>query len=212
MKINAVLFDLDGVVVDTEPLYTEYWNMEGVKYGYGEGLGYKVKAWTVPNLIESFFPNISEESKNKILLDAKNFDKTIDVPLMPHVKSFIEILFEKNYKIGLVTSSTLLKARRALEDNALMKYFSCIVSSEDVLRGKPDPQCYLLGAERLGAIPEECAVMEDSVSGIKAAFAAGMRVIGIAGTLSEKDLHSLNLAHAIISGFENLNAALATLK
>lgn len=211
MKINTVLFDLDGVLIDTEHLYTEYWNNVGKKYGMSDDFGMKVKGRIVQNIIDNELAHISSDDAKWLRKDVIKFDENIKLAPMKGVKEFVKMLYDNNFKIGLFTSSPPSKAKRALEELDVIDFFGAMVSSGDIKNGKPDPEGYLLAAKRLNSKPEECVVIEDSIMGIRSGRAAGMRVIGISSTLPAEELRELKLAYEIIPGLENPESVLKLL-
>lgn len=182
-QVKAALFDFDGTIADTEPLYDIFWNRVAEEYHIGiENFASKIKGTIMPNIMEKYFSNYPEEVRQKILDDSKAFEEKIDFPLIPGVMEFIHALKEEGFKLALVTSSEDRKMKRAFEVLSLDGIFDVVITADRITRGKPNPMCYQLAAADLHLRPEECIVFEDAFTGIQAATAAGMRVIGIAST------------------------------
>ena len=179
----AALFDLDGVVVDTEPQYSLFWDEKGEKY-HPEipEFGHHIKGQTLTQIYSQYFlhpvglqPEITRE-----LLD---FETRMTFEYIPGVVDFMKELRRKGVKIAIVTSSNdqkMANAHRALPE--LKSMVDAIVTADKVTHSKPHPECFLLGAETLRMPIENCIVFEDSFHGIEAGNRAGMKVIGLSTT------------------------------
>ncbi len=188
-KISTVLFDFDGVIADTEPQYDIYIEELGEKHNLGiENFAALVKGTTTPYILENYFSHLSNEERSKIEQDMSDFEQRMDFPLVSGVMEYINYLKGNNYKIGLVTSSQEVKMKRALKLLNLSETFDTVVTAARIIDGKPNPMCYLLAAEDLNSVPEECIVFEDSFHGIQAGKSAGMQVVGLSTTINKKDL------------------------
>ncbi len=186
---NIALFDFDGVIADTEPIYDIYWNEAGIRYGLGiENFASHIKGTTMPYIMEKYFSGFSDEFKETVIQESEAFEQQMDFPLVNGVMEFIDALKNKGIKVGLVTSSDNKKLKRAFEILQLDGVFDTVVTADRITRGKPDPMCYLLAAEDLGATPDQCIVFEDSFAGIQAGTQAGMRVIGLSTSNPEETL------------------------
>lgn len=187
MKI--ALFDFDGVLVDTEPIYDQFWNEASVRYEIGiANFAEVIKGITLPAIIEDHFSDRSDAFKELVIQESMAYERTMPLPPMPGSIEFLWLLKEKGVKTGLVTSSDDMKVKRAFAALKLEGAFDTVVTADRIAKGKPDPSCYLLAAKDLGVFPSDCLVFEDSFVGIKAGTAAGMRVIGLATTNSEESL------------------------
>ncbi len=184
----AVLFDLDGVIIDTEPQYDLFWIRAGKEYDLGEGIESRVKGITMPNIVTKFLSHLPQEQIDKILRDSENFETTMDMPPIPGVLEFLDELKNNNIKLGLVTSSDNKKLDIAFKHVPIKQYFDTIVSADRITHGKPHPMCYLLAAKDLCVDPKNCIVFEDSFHGIQSGTDAGMRVIGLSTTNSEESI------------------------
>jgi HAD superfamily hydrolase (TIGR01509 family) len=200
---KAVLFDFDGVVVDTEPLYDAYWNEASVRYGLGiDNFAAVIKGTTMPSILEKYFSQFSDEFRKMVVRESEEFQKTLHFPLIPGVTEFMDMLKEKGIKIALVTSSEDFKLKRAFKILGFENRFDTVVSADRITKGKPDPTCYLLAAKDLGVKPEDCLVFEDSFSGIESGTRAGMRVIGLSTTNPEEKIK--DKVYAVIHDFKNV--------
>jgi HAD superfamily hydrolase (TIGR01509 family) len=182
--ITAVVFDLDGVILDTEELWNEV--REGLARERGgrwgdtaqaDMMGMSSPEWSsymhdVVGLIEP-----PEEINREVV--ARMLERyTQRLPLIDGAVEAVERLAER-WPLALASSSNRELIDRALEVSRLARYFAATVSSEEVPRGKPAPDVYLEAARRLRAEPMSCAAIEDSANGIRSAHAAGMRVVAI---------------------------------
>lgn len=209
-KITTVLFDFDGVITNTEPQYDVFFDDLGVRYGLGiTNLASLVKGVTMPNIMEKYFADKSEEVKQQILSETRDFELNMTFEFVPGVREFIDFLKQRNFKIGLVTSSQDFKMKVALEKLELTDIFDTKVTANRITQGKPNPMCYQLAAKDLETDPDECAVFEDALFGIEAGNAAGMRVIGVSTTLPAEKLKEK--VYGVISDFSDISEVRALL-
>jgi len=177
------LFDFDGVIVDTEPIYDIFWNEMGARYQTDiENFADKIKGTILPAIMETYFSNHTEDIRREVMQAAIEYERTMPLPPMPGSIEFLLLLRSNGIRTGLVTSSDEGKIRRAFRELDIEHAFDTIVTADQITRGKPDPMCYLLAAKDLNVSPDECLVFEDSFNGIKAGVGAGMRVIGLTTT------------------------------
>ncbi len=177
---KAALFDLDGVVFDTEPQYTLFWGSVFRRY-YPEqpGLEQKIKGSTLVQIYDLYFAERQEDQAH-ITQDLNDFERDMDYVFVPGFEAFIRNLREQGVRTAVVTSSNvekMLNVYRAHPD--FPQLFDAVLTSEDFSKSKPDPDGYLKGAARLGFEPAECVGFEDSVNGLKALNAAKMTTIGL---------------------------------
>lgn len=174
-----MLFDLDGVLVDSEGEYSVFWGSTGDKYGKGPDFKDRIKGTTLNLILEQF-----DEKDRQDIVDALNaFEAQMDFPVYPGVKRFLVSLKEAGIPAAIVTSSNDAKMEKLFRQHPELKE-ACeyIVTADMVTKGKPDPECFLLGAGLIGVPIEDCYVFEDSINGLKAARASGGKVIGLATT------------------------------
>ncbi|MFT3994603.1 MAG: HAD family phosphatase [Dysgonomonas sp.] len=191
-KITTVLFDFDGVITNTEPQYHTYFDNAAQKYKLGiDNFGIAVQGMTFPDVLTKYFANFSQKDIDQFTLDTAEFERQLHYPPVKGAIEFIQYLKANNYKIGLVTSSQDFKMQIALKKMELNGIFDTEVTANRITKGKPDPMCYQLAAQDLGATPEECIVFEDAIAGIKAASSANIRVIGVSTTMPEDTLEEL---------------------
>ena len=179
----AALFDFDGVVVDTEPQYSLFWDEKGEKY-HPEipEFGHHIKGQTLLQIYSQFFLQ-PEGLQSEITRELLDYETRMTFEFIPGVVDFMKELRLKGVKIAIVTSSNdqkMANAHRALPE--LKSMVDYIVTADKVSHSKPHPECFLLGAESVQVPVENCVVFEDSFHGIESGRRAGMKVIGLATT------------------------------
>jgi len=200
---KTALFDFDGVIVDTEPIYDIFWNEASVRYGLGiPNFADLIKGTTMPHIMETYFSTYSEEFQQNVRKESAEYESQMPLPLMPGSLEFLQLLKEKGVRMGLVTSSDQAKINRAFAMYNLEGLFETIVTADRITQGKPNPMCYLLAASDLNVNPADCLVFEDSFAGIEAGKCAGMRVIGLTTTNPAETMEGK--VFDIIPNFENI--------
>ncbi len=183
----GALFDLDGVLIDSEGIYTEFWS--GIDSIYPTGINdfaHVIKGCTLPYVLDTYFPEQEKQAHIKQLLE--QHEQSMEYRLFDGVYDFVSVLKMRGLPMAIVTSSTRLKMSHMVEQLPdFTAMFTDIITSEDVSHGKPDPEGYLIGAQRIGIAPENCVVFEDSINGLKAGRAAGAYVVAIA-TSNPRDM------------------------
>ncbi|MDR0866315.1 MAG: HAD family phosphatase [Candidatus Symbiothrix sp.] len=179
----AALFDLDGVIIDTEPQYDVFWKQTGEKYQLGiENFEKLIKGTILPNIVATYFSHFPESVQKEIEAGISAFELQMDMIPVPGALEFLAELKKAGIKTGLVTSSNDEKLAAVFRALPIRDYFDTLVTADRVTQGKPDPMCYLLAAKDLNVPPENCFVFEDSFNGIQSGKAAGMKVIGLSTT------------------------------
>lgn len=203
MELKTALFDFDGVIVDTEPIYDIFWNEAGIRYETGiDNFAAVIKGTTLPYIIEKYYSDRTEEFRRMVVKESTEYESTMPLPAMPGSIEFLHLLKEKGVQMGLVTSSDNSKVERAFKLHHLDTLFDTVVTADRITKGKPDPMCYLLAANDLGVSPGDCLVFEDSFAGIQAGTAAGMRVIGLSTTNPAESLK--DKVYEVIPNFEKI--------
>jgi len=178
--VKGVLFDMDGVVLDTEKLYARFWaeaaRALGYPMTYEQALGMRsLNNEAGQAKLESYFgPGVSRKvmrDKRVELMDA--YVAEFGVEAKPGISELLDALKEKGIRAAIATSSPLERARKYLDGLGLTEKFDCICSGHDVAHGKPEPDIYLHAAACLGLKPENCLAVEDSPAGIESAYRAG---------------------------------------
>lgn len=178
--IRGVLFDMDGLVLDSEKLYSRFWREACLFYGHDMSYEQSLKMRALNRhlgeaMLKSFFgPDtdyIKLRTKRIELMDA--FVEREGVELKPGIRELMAHLREKNIPAAIASSSPLPRIRSHLSRHGLDVQFAALCSGHDVPNGKPAPDIYQYAANRLGLKPEECMALEDAPSGITSAYRAG---------------------------------------
>lgn len=193
----GALFDLDGVLIDSETTYTRFWTEIDRIYPTGiENYALAIKGTTLPEIMKHY-----DDSRVRadILRRITEFQESMTYELYPGVVDFLSMLRDSSVPMAIVTSSDDRKMAHLFRQHpGFQKLFDAIVDASMVTRSKPDPQGYLLGAEMIGVAPEDCFVFEDSLQGLKAGRAAGAVVVGLATTYPAQKIAPL--ADKVIDG------------
>lgn len=188
-KFKALLFDLDGTLVDSEHFHFKVWNEilaeSGVELDYIDflrnfaGVPLPGNAKRLKEHYEIGSPLDVLISKKEQLTNERL--KTSTIELMPYVEETMEYFLEKGIAMALVTASKRADVDELFRKNGLNKYFKTLVTRSDVTRSKPDPESYNLAVERIGYQKEDCLVFEDTVNGLRAAKNADLTCFVIQG-------------------------------
>ena len=180
LKIKGVLFDMDGVILDTEKLYTRFWKEAAQSLGYPMthemALGMRSLSREVGErqLKEYLGEDVDyQQVRNKRIEMMSAFIDENGVELKPGIHELLDFLKEKGIKTSVATSSPLDRTKEYLSQVGLVDAFDELVSGHMVEHGKPAPDIYIYAAEKLGLKSEECLVLEDSPTGLLAAYRAG---------------------------------------
>lgn len=191
--IHVALFDLDGVVFDTEGQYTRFWGTQArIYHPEIPDLEHIIKGQTLQQIFDRYFDDVKDEQP-KIVDRLNRFEQDMDFTFLPGFVDFINDLHAHGVKTAVVTSSNQMKMSAVYKVHPRFKeYFDAILTAEDFAHSKPHPDCYLKGAARFGASPVECVVFEDSFNGLKSGRAANMKVIGLTTSNSAEAISSLS--------------------
>ena len=200
MPHSIALFDLDGVILDTEGSYTAFWDDYGSRHFSEKDFGLKIKGQTLVKILDDYFP---EENERKSITDAINdFERNMSYPFVPGVENYIKSLKSNGIRTAVVTSSNLLKMDNVYRCHpGFREMFDMILTSEDFSESKPSPYCYLKAMRLFGAGPEDCVVFEDSLAGLQAARASGAFVTALTTTNPEEVVR--NYADLVIRDFND---------
>ncbi|MBB6128134.1 HAD family hydrolase [Mucilaginibacter lappiensis] len=208
MALKALLFDLDGTLIDSEFFHFECWNEILAEFDVQLTYADWLKTYAgVPlptnaaRLVEKYnitapLPQIIDK-RERLTLERL---KTKDVNLMPHVAEVLEYFKSKNLTLALVTSSPRQDVDAVFERNGLGRYFKLIITRTEVTKSKPDPESYLVCVEKLGVLKKECLVFEDTINGVKSAKAAGLICFAIQSNTDEH--HKLTIADKLFLDFK----------
>ena len=187
--VKACLFDLDGVVFDTEPLYTLFWrNLDKKLRPNIDNFEHLIKGQTLVQIYDKYFAG-EEEKQKEITTILYDYERNMPFNYIAGFEDFVKEIKSKGIKTAVVTSSNLEKMQNVYNKHPEFKgYFDEILTSEDFAESKPSPDCYLKAAARFGVSPNECVVFEDSFNGLRSGIASGARVIGLATTNSVDEI------------------------
>ena len=197
----AVLFDFDGVVMDTETQYSRFWHQIGVEYLGMDNLEGQIKGQTLTYIYNTFFDSLRDKQP-EITARLNRFEQEMSYDYVPGLPQFVAELRGKGVRTAVVTSSNEQKMSAVYRVHPeVREWFDRILTADMFSRSKPAPDCFLMGMELLGATPQTTYVFEDSFNGLKAGMASGSTVIGLATT---NDRHSISpLCHCVIDDFQD---------
>lgn len=199
---KAFLFDLDGVIIDTEGQYQRFWGSIGQEFlPHIPDFATRIKGSTLVAIHKRYFPDEAIRAEVDRRLVA--FEDEMRYELFPRVAEFLAKVRSLGIPCAIVTSSNQQKMQSlAQQQPKLTDLFDHVFTAEDAGRGKPYPDCYIKAAQHFGLAPEECAVFEDSVNGLMAAQASGALVVGLTTTHDASLVRSM--AHLTVSALEAL--------
>ena len=209
-NIKAVIFDMDGVIIDSEPIYFQIQKKVFDKLGfyvseeeYNTFIGLGVRTmWERLKSTRNLSQSIEEliGFNNRMILDF--FKKYGEIKAIPHFREFLNSLLEEGIKVAVASSTSKATIEIILKKLNLLKLFDVIISGEEVKNGKPAPDIFLETALRLKLPSENCIVIEDSKNGVIAAKNARMKCIGFLNPNSGKQ--DLSKADRVIKCFSEI--------
>lgn len=203
-ELKAALFDLDGVVFNTEPQYTMFWKSQFSMY-HPElpGIETQIKGMTLVEIYDKYFAGMLEE-QSKITAKLNEFEVNMHFEFIEGFVDFVTNLRNNRVKTAVVTSSNRQKMENVYAKvPAFKNLFDSILTSEDFTEGKPNPAPYLKGAEVFGLIPSLCVGFEDSFNGLKAVRGAGEFTVGLSTTNAETAIRAY--ADIVIPNYVGFN-------
>jgi beta-phosphoglucomutase family hydrolase len=207
MNSFAVIFDMDGVIIDSNPFHKISLRQFCEKYGYhlsDEELVNRIYGRTNKEWITNLFGPLSHDELVRYEEEKEGLFRELfknDIKALDGLNQFLHQLKEKNIPVAIGTSAPRSNVDYVLAHTKLEKYFSVILDESHVQHGKPNPEIYLKVADRLGFEPARCVVFEDSLSGVESARRAGTKVVGVATTHSADELSHTDL---VIADFNKL--------
>lgn len=206
---RAFVFDMDGTLVDNMKVHTEAWRIlieeKGLEFDERKFL-VETAGQTNREIIPTVFGNIPDDHITELALRKETLYREAFLPLRKPIDGVVEFLEDAKrlgVKMAVATASSPPNMRFILDGLELRKFFDTVTTAIDVKRGKPDPEMFLLSAERLGVEPKNCMVFEDAIGGFEAALRAGMKAIGITTVNSAETIMEAEAvveAHADFSG------------
>ena len=224
--LKAVIFDFDGVITDSEMLHLKAFNEALISYSiniteedyYSEYLGLTDRD-LLKTLNERGILKAEASEHAKILKQKKKIFAKLakcESQIIDGVREFLQMLAVNKIPMAICSGALLGEIELILNQTDLRKYFETIVSAQDVAKGKPDPQGFVLTLKKLQEknpeiLPQDCVVIEDSRWGLEAAKAAGMKTIAVTNSYDEKELSAAdkitdNLAKLTISELEKISS------
>lgn len=197
------LFDLDGVIIDSENEYTKIWSKIDEEYPTGiDNFAFKIKGSTLSKILTENYP--VQSLRDKVAERLHELENQMTYSYLPFARDFLIELNNRNLDCVLVTSSDNEKMRHLWDQIPELKdLFKFIITGDLVTSSKPNPEGYLLAASKIDADARKCVVFEDSLQGVMAGKNAGAFVVGVAGTLSHESLAPFS--NIIIDNFNELN-------
>ncbi len=179
---RAALFDFDGVLMDTEGQYTDFWNVVARPLVPCDKFAERVKGQTLAEVSEKYFAGRDSDRQRMVeLLD--QFERDIDYGYIAGAREFVEKLKQEGVLTAVVTSSNVKKMENVYRTHPeFAALFDAILTSEDFGKSKPAPDCYLAAMKRLGVEASQCAVFEDSLHGLASGRDSGAFVVGLVTT------------------------------
>lgn len=196
-NIKAIIFDMDGTLLDSLSVWAdsdrEFLNGLGLEYDYACSLAMKKMHFdsACEYLVREYSLPFSAEETGKRILAIVEDHYINGVPLKCGAKEFLAAAHSAGIKMCVATSNKKSLAEAALEAKGIMKYFEFLVTSDEVGCGKENPEIFLKAAERLGAVPSETVVFEDSIHAVMSAKEAGFTVVGLYEKLCEGEFEEI---------------------
>lgn len=204
MTISAVLFDMDGILIDTDEAVAALWRRLAARYGVPPigpaDLAAHVYGCSPEHTVGTVFSSLGPEDRDAVMAGVREAEAALGFSPVPDAARLVDRLAAAGVPLALVTSASLGRAERVLKELGLTDRFGATVTWGEAGRGKPAPDCYLLAARRLGLPPAECLVFEDTFGGVRAAVTAGASCVAV----SRSDPAPLRRSGArlVVGGFE----------
>ena len=188
---RGVLFDLDGVLLDSEGQYSIFWKAMDDRFptGVADFASY-IKGFHLTRILSYF---ADDDIRRQVVDGLIEFEKNMRFEFFPGALEFVKQLRDADIPMAIVTSSDHKKMQALYEQHPEFPgLFNAIITGDMVTKAKPDPDCFLLGAKQLGLDIKDCIVFEDSRNGLIAGRASGARVIGFTTTLNTDEVKELS--------------------
>lgn len=204
-KVEAVVFDMDGVLIDSHPAHLAAWREFLLSVGMTPSehdLNFILEGRTRSEILRRFLGPLSDEALQAFGQRKDEIFRRIEtrIPPMPGALSLVNLLSNQNVKLAVATSASEIRTFATVERFGLGGRFDAIVTAADVAAGKPDPAVYALACERLGVAVQSALAFDDAPAGVLAACSAGMRCVGIASNGTRQQLLNAG-AEAVVPDF-----------
>jgi beta-phosphoglucomutase len=183
--LQAVIFDMDGVIVDSHPVHRLAW--QKFLLTLGKKVSHKdldciLEGWRREDILRHFLGDLTEAQIMEYGNRKDEFFHQVDIPVKPvaGLREFLDHLELLGIPKAVATSASEGRTRFTLDRLQLTGHFAAIITANDVVKGKPDPTVYHRAAEQMEIAPKDVVVIEDSVAGVRAAKSAGMKCLGMA--------------------------------
>jgi beta-phosphoglucomutase len=190
----GVIWDMDGTMIDSTEFHWQSWRdaMAAEDYhltydefmaSYGQRNDAIIRGYYGDDVSNETITRISDAKESQY----RDMVRTQGISLLPGVQHWLDYLRQHGWRQAVATSAPLKNLETILDVLQIADYFGALVAGEEPQHGKPDPQIFLLAAERLGVSPEQCIVVEDSSSGVEGGRRGGMRTVGVLTSHDELD-------------------------
>lgn len=199
---TGALFDLDGVLIDSETIYTQFWGDVGRRFELpSPTFAYDIKGTTLKDILDTYFAE--EPRRSGVMEMIHEFEERVRYPLFPGVYEFVDALRARGVRCAVVTSSDNVKMSFLYSQHPdFRSHFDAVIDGSQVTHSKPNPEGYLLAAHTVGCSPEDCFVFEDSYPGLEAGRRARATVVALATTNPRETL--LDKADVVINGISDM--------
>jgi len=205
-KLHGLIFDVDGVIADTEPvnarvtirIFEDMFGLKGVKPDdFAAGIGRGAERYVMAAAEVHALKLTEQQVKAAAKLREQYLIKAIREETLPAFPGVLELINEalkrRNFRLAIATSASLELSRAILESAKVPYHKMVYVTGSEITRKKPDPELFLVAASRMGILPENCVVIEDAPSGVQAAKAAGAKCIAVTNSTTLENLAKADL-------------------
>lgn len=200
-KKRGALFDLDGVIIDTEGIYSGFWSAIDERFPTGiPHFAQSIKGMNLQEILGNHFPTHVQAQVQQMLMQ---FQADMKYDYFPGAMDFVRMLRDNGFAVAIVTSSDQQKMNELYrQHHEFESTFDTVITGDMVTHAKPHPECYQLAARLIGADLDDCIVFEDSVNGLKAGLASGAKVVGLTTTYGPEVVRPL--CHVMTGELSNL--------